>query len=645
MILDQLFENNEPGAMARAVTRRILLRHSDLLSRYGVEAVTQAIDDVTQGDDWEEIGSSDVSAYVRYVEDYLRDHHGSREEMADRRPFAEQGVSEMDSQGYRGHRGDEDPGKGPEKVVKPAKTKNVAKDTEKELTKAMDKAHKKGVSEGFIDTIKGAAKEFTRDSLQRKIKQAWENTFWPRHVEPALNRIQINGRPFRKMVLGEPRMIENDRSQRAILKQYTVNIVFPIDPQDWSGDEIQYLEGQLQDIQDGAWNPKVQGLGLVSFDQPMKSFQYTRGETPDLVIPVRITSLDINRGLVGEQGVAEGSGNNITYKQQRGKNKFSVEMLVDGKSAGIFQYDANSGRTIVELDPEYRGQGLGQRLILKGIYTAAMMGLDYREDESRTPAFDNAMDSLADNGYIVNDDEYWYVTDKGEQFLKQGVAENQRRFNNVNDDDLYAVDPRTKEIIAHLGNPYNNRNAVLIKKRQHEQQGHEVMSGMRAKFNRDVNEQQIQEDRVVPVVVIGPNNQKISRSVRLSPSTKDPVRDIMRYYARLGMELYSVAGQRVGAGAVSEGPAVDAYMSGKSPAIAHWADQLDRIAAKNESRSICPECGGAAYQSRFMAEKKDACYHKVRSRYKVWPSAYASGALVQCRKKGADNWGTGGGKK
>jgi len=37
--------------------------------------------------------------------------------------------------------------------------------------------------------------------------------------------------------------------------------------------------------------------------------------------------------------------------------------------------------------------------------------------------------------------------------------------------------------------------------------------------------------------------------------------------------------------------------------------------------------------------KKDACYHKVRSRYKVWPSAYASGALVQCRKKGAKNWG------
>jgi hypothetical protein len=38
--------------------------------------------------------------------------------------------------------------------------------------------------------------------------------------------------------------------------------------------------------------------------------------------------------------------------------------------------------------------------------------------------------------------------------------------------------------------------------------------------------------------------------------------------------------------------------------------------------------------------KKDACYHKVKSRYRVWPSAYASGALVKCRKVGADSWGT-----
>ena len=39
------------------------------------------------------------------------------------------------------------------------------------------------------------------------------------------------------------------------------------------------------------------------------------------------------------------------------------------------------------------------------------------------------------------------------------------------------------------------------------------------------------------------------------------------------------------------------------------------------------------------AGEKDACYTKVKSRYDVWPSAYASGALVKCRKVGAKNWG------
>ena len=58
----------------------------------------------------------------------------------------------------------------------------------------------------------------------------------------------------------------------------------------------------------------------------------------------------------------------------------------------------------------------------------------------------------------------------------------------------------------------------------------------------------------------------------------------------------------------------------------------------------CPKCRGPIVHESMMTEKQDACYHKVKSRYKVWPSAYASGALVQCRKKGASNWGTGGKK-
>ena len=58
-----------------------------------------------------------------------------------------------------------------------------------------------------------------------------------------------------------------------------------------------------------------------------------------------------------------------------------------------------------------------------------------------------------------------------------------------------------------------------------------------------------------------------------------------------------------------------------------------------EVQEQCPECGGPMFSNLLINEKQDACYYKVKSRYKVWPSAYASGALVQCRKKGAANWG------
>ena len=36
---------------------------------------------------------------------------------------------------------------------------------------------------------------------------------------------------------------------------------------------------------------------------------------------------------------------------------------------------------------------------------------------------------------------------------------------------------------------------------------------------------------------------------------------------------------------------------------------------------------------------KDACYHKVKAKFKVFPSAYASGHIAKCRKVGAANYG------
>jgi hypothetical protein len=75
--------------------------------------------------------------------------------------------------------------------------------------------------------------------------------------------------------------------------------------------------------------------------------------------------------------------------------------------------------------------------------------------------------------------------------------------------------------------------------------------------------------------------------------------------------------------------------------IERYVEALSRAGydVVTESATACPECGGPAYSNQMLAEKQDACYHKVKSRYKVWPSAYASGALVRCRKVGAKNWG------
>ena len=76
--------------MVQAVHRRIAFTRPEWITKYGMDAIDYAIDDIV-GDDWdgEEIGSSDVSHYIHMIGEYLRDRVGSREEMADRKPFAE----------------------------------------------------------------------------------------------------------------------------------------------------------------------------------------------------------------------------------------------------------------------------------------------------------------------------------------------------------------------------------------------------------------------------------------------------------------------------------------------------------------------------------------------------------------------------
>jgi len=91
---------------------------------------------------------------------------------------------------------------------------------------------------------------------------------------------------------------------------------------------------------------------------------------------------------------------------------------------------------------------------------------------------------------------------------------------------------------------------------------------------------------------------------------------------------------------------------GSSKMAAELSDEEEETAFRRKNRKDPnqPEKSGAAkptyvkteemnLQEKKNESKKDACYHKVKSRYDVWPSAYGSLALSKCRKVGASNWG------
>ena len=107
--------------------------------------------------------------------------------------------------------------------------------------------------------------------------------------------------------------------------------------------------------------------------------------------------------------------------------------------------------------------------------------------------------------------------------------------------------------------------------------------------------------------------------------------DDMRAKSRAGVE--SIV-QNVFNTALEEMTSAGAIASVAAP-MGKMKRRKDSIFADKETK------GDVMTEAQFdeAAGEKDACYRKVKSRYKVWPSAYASGALVKCRKVGASNWG------
>jgi hypothetical protein len=74
-------DQDSVDAVASSITRRIMMQHTDLLSKYGPVKVMAAIDDVAEfagGDGLDEIGSSDVSIWTKQVIQDLEAGHYDR---------------------------------------------------------------------------------------------------------------------------------------------------------------------------------------------------------------------------------------------------------------------------------------------------------------------------------------------------------------------------------------------------------------------------------------------------------------------------------------------------------------------------------------------------------------------------------------
>lgn len=141
--------------------------------------------------------------------------------------------------------------------------------------------------------------------------------------------------------------------------------------------------------------------------------------------------------------------------------------------------------------------------------------------------------------------------------------------------------------------------------------------------------------------------EKEKNAVKKAAVTEERVDEVLPVVGAVVGAIGRAALSRAAAGAVSRGAVANTISNAD-------ADDMSSDCSCGHKKEDCNcdptcDCGcNAVKESKEMmteaqfdeaAGEKDACYHKVKSRYKVWPSAYASGALVKCRKVGAKNWG------
>jgi hypothetical protein len=163
----------------------------------------------------------------------------------------------------------------------------------------------------------------------------------------------------------------------------------------------------------------------------------------------------------------------------------------------------------------------------------------------------------------------------------------------------------------------------------------EIASAVRRKREQDPGQQQ-KTDAAKPTYVSTDSPTKKMKEEFFKENHKEIAdgkeKDEEGYMANTEMDTIDSAVKKLRKNIKKGDMQLPAWVQSK---ITKAADYIDTAADYLDSKEMSEESDAKGKGSGT----KDACYTKVKSRYSVWPSAYASGALVKCRKVGAANWG------
>lgn len=115
----------------------------------------------------------------------------------------------------------------------------------------------------------------------------------------------------------------------------------------------------------------------------------------------------------------------------REDDKFCFTLKVNNQEAGYYQYDSETGRSMMEVYQEFRGRGLGKLLLLYTLDSLSSQGFELIEDDSRTPDYENLLDKMTEEELILPVEGVIYLTEKGQEYLNQRIAFKKEKKNSL----------------------------------------------------------------------------------------------------------------------------------------------------------------------------------------------------------------------